>query len=250
MKRTVRWFLGCLAFFVWLLNGCAGPTVEVRDTAKADFHYKLANGHFYEQQIHMALKELTTALEMNPEHPDANHLMGFILYGRKELASAERYYRTAIQLRPGFHEARANLGVVLLSMRRWREAITELEPLTTQTLYSTPWLVHNNLGYAHEQLGHRSKALKHYRLSIFHNPKFCLGYNNLGSIYKKLGQQDLAIDYLSRATKRCKRYAEPHFHLGEIFQDQGKDKQARKEYGLCYKASPESPYGRRCRVRM
>jgi Tfp pilus assembly protein PilF len=250
MKQTMRFLLGSLAFLAWLLNGCGVHSEPVRDVEQADFHYKLANGHFYSQEIHMALRELTRSLELNADHPDANHLMAFILYGRKEVARAERFYRHAVEIRPGFHDARANLGVLLLSQRRWREAIQLLTPLTKATLYGTPWLVHNNLGYAYTQLGQHSKALKHYRLAVFHNPKFCLGYNNLGALYKKLGQQDLAIDYLERATTRCKTYAEPHFHLGEIFQHRGALKQARQAFGLCYKASPESPFGRRCRVRM
>jgi len=210
----------------------------------------LANGHFYENQIVSALKELTTCLEISPAHPDAHHLMGFIFFGRKEYLSAERHFRRAFDIRPAFHEARSNLGALLLATRRWREAIEIVKPLVDATLYPTPWLVHNNLGYANQQLGNQRQSLKHYRLAIFHNPKFCLGYNNLGTLYRDMGQIDMAVDYFQRSISRCKNYPEPHFHLGMLFQSKGQDQAARREFGTCFKSAPESPFGRRCRMRM
>jgi Flp pilus assembly protein TadD len=77
-----------------------------------------------------------------------------------------------------------------------------------------------------------------------------LGYNNLGTLYRDMGQHELALDYLRRATTQCKNYAEPHFHLGMLFQERGHAQAARREFGACFKVAPESPFGRRCRVRL
>lgn len=232
-----------------LLASCAAESEQER-IDQADFHYKLANGYFYENQIVMALRELTQSLELNPDHPDAHHLMGFVFFGRKEYATAERHFRKALTLRGGFHEARSNLAAVLMATRRWAEAITVLDPLLSETLYATPWVAHNNVAYCHAKLEHSSEALRHYRLAIMHNPEFCLGYNNLGALYQTLGQADLAIEYLERATARCGQYPEPHFHLGEIYAAMGELEQSRSAFRSCYQAAPQTPYGRRCRRRM
>lgn len=229
---------------------CSTGQNQFEKQKKAEFHYKLANNHFYDEQIVSALKELTACLKHSPEHPDAHHLMGFIFLGRKDYSRAERHLQKALKSRPGFHEARANLGVVMLHSRRYQEAVEVLTPLIDATLYATPWLLHNNIGFAYHQLGKSSKALKHYRQAIFHNPKFCLGYNNLGRLYKELNQRDLAVDYLTRAITRCDKYPEPHFHLGTIYQSEARYRDAQKSFSTCFKLAPESPYGRRCRVRM
>lgn len=253
MINTTRWTLAVAALSLILgMNtlGCTQGMDPEKRRAKAEFHYKLANTSFYDNKIVPALRDLTVCLEHEPNHPDAHHLMGFIFFGRREHAAAERHFRKALSLRKGFHEARANLGALLLATKRWREAIDVLKPLQDQTLYATPWLVHNNVGFAYHQLRKRSLALKHYRLAVFHNPKFCLGYNNLGALYKELGQEDMAIDYLTRATSRCKRYSEPHFHLGMIYQTQGRARDARREFGSCVTDAPESNFARRCRLRM
>lgn len=232
-----------------LVCACSGPD-PIEQASQAEFHYKLANNHFYEQQVIMALRELTTCLKLNPDHPDAHHLMGFIFFGRKEYAESEQHFRRALALRGGFHEARANLGALLMATRRWAEAIEVLEPLVNATLYATPWVVHNNMGYSYMQLGKGANALKHFRMALFHNPKFCLGYNNIGTLYQKQGDTELAIDYLKRATGRCNRYAEPHFHLGEIYTAMGMHAEAASEFKECFQDAPESPVGRRCRMRI
>jgi Tfp pilus assembly protein PilF len=229
--------------------GCA-TNEDVKDQSKAEFHYKLANNYFYDHQIPYALRELMTCLEMNEDHPDAHHLMGFIFFGRKEHLRAERHFRRALEIRSGFHTARANLGSLYLDMKRWQEAITTIQPLVNVTLYPTPWTAHNNLGLAHHGLGARTQAMHHYKQSIFHNPKFCLGYYNLGRLYRDLGKDDEAIDHLERAATKCPKFADPHFELGQIYESRGQMRPARKEYAACHKDAPESPVGRRCKRRM
>jgi type IV pilus assembly protein PilF len=234
------------------LSGCATGDEVIEKTPKeeADFHYKLANGYFYERQMPPALSELTVCLEKDPEHPDAHHLMGFIFFGRRDYISAEQHFRKALQIRPGFHQVRANLGALLLEQRRWQDAIEVIEPLVGATLYPTPWVPYNNLGMAYEGLSSKRQALENYKLAVFNNPAFCLGLNNLGRLYREMGDLDQATDTLLRATEKCKGYAEPHFHLAEIYEDRGMAAEARRAFDACYKAAPESPLGTRCRRRL
>ncbi|MFT7621297.1 MAG: Tfp pilus assembly protein PilF [Myxococcota bacterium] len=232
-----------------LQAGCTGPSAsETRD--KAEFHYKLSNGHFYASEIVPALGELETCLRLVPDHPDAHHLMGFIFFGRKEYARAEGHFRKALTVRKGFHQARANLGALLLATRRWREAVTILEPLVGATLYPTPWVTYNNIGLAWEKMGRPKQALKNYRLAVFHNAKFCQAYNNLGGLHAQLGHDADAIDFLLQAAEKCQKFADPHYRLGEIFARQGRHADARRQFDSCFKDAPQTPTGRLCRRRM
>ncbi len=232
------------------LSACAAMSKDEDQAKKIDYHYRLANTSFYEHNIPGALRELTLCLKLDPKHADAHHLMGMIFFGRREYSESENHFRTALDLRPAFHEARNNLGAVLLAEKRWRDAVEVLKPLVGATLYGTPWLVHNNLGYAYHQLLKRRQAMHHYKQALFHNPKFCLGYANLGTLYGELGDEELAVDYLGRATEKCEKFAEPHFQLGRLYERIGEHATARAQYKQCYKDAPESPLGRRCRRRM
>lgn len=236
-----------------LLCACGTvPDGEIEKTPEeqAEFHYKLANGYFYEHQVPPALAELSMALEQNPDHPDAHHLLGFIYFGRKDFVSAETHFRRALELRPAFHQARANLGALLLEQRRWREAIDVIEPLVGASLYPTPWVPYNNLGTAYEGLGDRRKALEQYKMALFHQANFCLGLLNAGRMLRELGDLDPALDYFRRAIEKCKTFPDPHFQTAEILEERGQLLEARKEFQLCWKDAPESPLGMRCKRRM
>ena len=248
LGRTLRGIAALLCMLAAL--GCSTSTQDEDIRKKVDYHYRLANTSFYEHNIPGALRELTQCLKLDPEHADAHHLMGMIFFGRREYSESENHFRQALELRPAFHEARNNLGAVLLAEKRWRDAIEVLKPLVGATLYGTPWLVHNNLGHANHQLKRRRKAMHHYKQALFHNPKCCLGYANLGTLYREIGDAEMALDYLGRATTKCEKFAEPHFQLGQLYEHIGQHATARAQYRECYKDAPESPLGRRCRRRM
>ena len=164
--------------------------------------------------------------------------------------SAETHFKKALEIRPAFHQARANFGALLLEQKRWQAAVDVIEPLVGATLYATPWVPYNNLGMAYEGLGQKRRALESFKMAVFHNPLFCLGLNNLGRLYRELHDTELAFDTLRRAGEKCAGYAEPHFHLGEMLEEQGRIVDARKEFEACYKGAPDSPLGMRCRRRL
>ena len=63
--------------------GCSQAPEEKAD--KADYHFKLASNFFTDKNPQTAIKELYTALEYNPGHAKAHHLLGFIYFGRRDM---------------------------------------------------------------------------------------------------------------------------------------------------------------------
>ncbi|MEE2779796.1 MAG: tetratricopeptide repeat protein [Myxococcota bacterium] len=239
-----RVILSTLLALTVITMGC-GPTPE-KLASKANYHYKLANNFFYDQNPQAAIKELYAVLEYAPQHARAHHLLGFIYFGRRDLTRALEHLRTAVAIEPDFDDAVANLGNLYLAMKQWEAATVYFTRLLEKPMYKTPYLAHNNLGWALYQLGRFEESRKHLEMGIFLNPKFCLAYNNLARLNAHLGETKLAVEHFSKAIKLCPQYAEPHYFLGRIHAGLASHTKAREHFSRCHELGPETPYGRRC----
>lgn len=237
--------LACVLALVACSSDPAQKTME-----QAEYHYKLGSGYYFDQNIPMAIQELDTALGLAPEHPQAHFLMAFISMGRKQYNDAVLHLKRAIAAKPDFLDARINLGAAYLAMRRWDDAITALEPLLSERLYTTPFILHNNLGFAWQHKGDLGRAGEHYRQAIFLNPRFCLGMYNLGEVLAAQGDERGAAKQYKRAVEKCPGYVEPYFRLGALYEKRGRYAEALDFYKRCMQAGGEGTLAERCRVRV
>lgn len=234
---------------VSLTVGCAEINGQKKeDTVRdAEWHYKMGRGHFKNQKIFPAIKHLNRALEMEPKMEQAHFLLGFIYSGRKKYHEAIKHYKKALELNPKFYKAKNNLGSVYLSMERWRDAAKLFRELLDQSMYPTPELAHNNLGWAQYNLRRYSKALEHLKMAVFLKPEMCLAYNNLGLTHRALGNTAEAVKNFRKSIRKCPdNYAEPHFNLGKILQKRGQ-REAQRHFQSCVEIEPDTNLGERCR---
>lgn len=217
---------------------------------KAEYHYKLASGDFSEQNIQKAIRELTEAIELKPDHAKAHHLLGFIYFGRHSWRKAEKHLRKAVSLDPDFRKAIANLGNLYLAMEEWEAAVPYFRKLLEDPRYETPYLAHNNLGWALYKLGRFDEARKHLDRAVFLNPKFCLGFNNSGRLYAHRGRTEKALEAFAEAVELCPDYAEPHYFLGRIHSGLSQPRRARKHFRKCRKLGKETSWGERCKEQL
>jgi Flp pilus assembly protein TadD len=228
---------------------CSGASVKEGDAGKAEFHFKLARNLYGERNLPMAQRELHMALKLNPGHAEAWHLKGFILMGLDDLPGSAAAFQEALRLNPELQESRNNLGTVYIAQGLYEDAVRTLKPLTEDPLYSTPAFAHGNLGWAYYQLGDTSSARRHLEMSVFLNPKFCLGHNNLGMLHRDLGNLRVARESFEKAVQWCPKYDEPYYHLGVLLQQQGDAEGARAMFAKCAEVGGESPMGKRCKAR-
>ncbi len=232
------------------LAACSGAAAEQRKrTEQADFHYKLAGGYFHAENIDLAIRELVRAFDFDPEHAEARYLYGFILFGRKRLEEAAENFRRALARNPKHFAARNHLGVTYLELERFHEAIEVIEPLLKEPLYTTPYLAHNNMGWAYLRLGDLRNAEKHMRMAVFLNPKFCLGYRNLGLLAKEQRDIPQAIRYLEDATRLCAKFSAAWWELGELLSERDMER-AQAAFRSCRAVEGNSLLGRRCAARI
>ncbi len=232
-------------------SGCSSAAVEkAQRDEKADFHYRLANGYFHSNSVDLSIRELISALEIDPLHADSRYLYGFLLFGRKRFEEAAEHFRKALQAKPDFYAARNILGATYIELERYYDAIATLEPLLREPRYTTPYHAYNNLGLAFLRQGDLRQADKNFRMSIFVNPKFCQGYRNLGLVAMAQRDYATAVEQMTEATTRCPRYAELHLQRGEALEADRKFDDADLAFKKCAELAGDTGIGRRCKARL
>lgn len=230
-----------------ILSVACGPTLQEGQVKKAEYHHRLAYGHFFESgDSDAALQEAILSLQFNPKVAEVHMLTGLIYTGRSDLLKALKHYRRAIELKPNYYEAKNNLGTVYLSLNMWKKAIEVFSELSQIDEYRTPAMGYNNLGWAYFKLGQFELAKKYFVNATQLNPRLCPPHNNLGLSYIQLKDYERAERSLRAAVKICPQYAEPHLHLGQIHLLQAKSKEALNALDTCRRLAKESEVGIRC----
>ena len=229
-----------------LLAACAGPSAQDREASQV--HTGIAQQALRNGDPRTALAEIERAVERNPENAEARNLYGLLLHLYfARLDAAVEQYRKAIEIDPGYSEAKVNLGAVLTALGRCVEAIPLLEQAREDLTYREPWLAENNLGWCLYQQGDVDRALVHLRAAIASNPGFCLGYRNLAEIAEDQGALDDAARLLERYRRSCPKVADADYRLGLVQLKQGRDADARTSFLACAEKAREGELADACR---
>jgi Tfp pilus assembly protein PilF len=129
----------------------------------------------------------------------AHSNFGTTLRGRGELERAYAEFVRARVLHPGSAENRYNLGIVLIDLKRYREAAVEFEAALRISPDSPR--SHNNYAVALVNLGRLDEAVYHFRRAIFLNPKHDGAYINLGQALLKRGNREEAVGAFREAVR-------------------------------------------------
>ena len=139
------------------------------------------------------------ALALDPQSPEATVSLAFIqsLFDW-DWAGAEKLYRRAIALNPGYSRARHWFSLDHLALLgRFDEAIAEihvachLDPLSQ--------ILQEGYGYVHMLRRDYATALEKFRQVVELDPLFYKGHSGLGRVLSLMGRYDEAIEALERA---------------------------------------------------
>ncbi|MBM4372923.1 MAG: tetratricopeptide repeat protein [Deltaproteobacteria bacterium] len=238
------------AALLLLSVSCSPGAAESVDIKKSEYHYKLGTNCYMDKDVSCAISELYRSIELNPRYAEAHHMLGFVYMGRRQFPEALKHMNLAVELNPKLLEARANLGALMLAMEDWDMAVEILMPLTQEPLYPTPYLVHNNIGWAYFNMKKHALAEKYLKMAVFLNPKMCLAYNNLAMVHEARRQPEDALQAFREAAKLCPDYQEPWFRQGVLLQNLSRADEARTALEKCVKLGEDSHMGRRCKGRL
>jgi tetratricopeptide (TPR) repeat protein/SAM-dependent methyltransferase len=192
-------------------------------------------------------------LQVQPDHPDALHLLGLIAYQtghlddavrligsavgvqptdsmycnlgnalkqQGNLAAAAENYRKALELQPGGVETRCNLANTLLEQGNLDEAIGQYRT----TLAGRPDLVdaHIGLGNAHRLQGRQDAAIASFRQATLIEPDDATALVGLGLALQAQGKLDDAIACHKKALSHQPGLFDAHHNLAVALHIQGK----------------------------
>lgn len=128
-----------------------------------------------------------SVLLANPQHPEANHLLGLVFYRLGRNRDALALLQRAVASGAATARMYSNLGAVLNSLGDIEQAISayrraiELDP-------ANPW-PHNNLGVLYRHTGRTDAAVDSFRQALALKPDFADAAINLRLIYSAIVPQ-------------------------------------------------------------
>jgi tetratricopeptide (TPR) repeat protein len=160
------------------------------------------------------------ALNIDPEYPDANHLLGILhLQFHNTPDTAEHYISRAQASRPQEPVFLNSLGTVywyqgqLDKARDVFEKAIELKPDYIDAIY--------NLGNAQRDLKAYSRAQHSYQKVIELNPEYTNAYNDLGISLQHQGRMHEAVEQFNLALEQDPMRADIYLNLANAYMDFG-----------------------------
>ena len=164
------------------------------------------------------------SIALNPDFPVAYNNLGNALKDRRELADAIAAFRRAVALKPDYALAHSNLGAALQEFGKPDEAAEACrQALVLDSYYPE---AHNNLGNALKDQGKAEDAAASFRIAIALKPEYPEAHHNLGAVFRDQGRLDEAVASYRTAIALDPGFAKAHHNLGAVFRDQGKPDQA------------------------
>ena len=205
-------------------------------------------------RLDLAKQVCGAILAVEPDQPDAFHLLGIIAQQAEQIQLAAEYlaraieqrgddatwhrdlgraygvlgnrddalecYQRAVQLQPGSAAAHDDLGVALAGAAKTDEAIAcfrramELDPHYAEAYY--------NLGNTLREQGKPSEAVACFRRVLEIKPDYAQAHAKLGTALRDLHKLDDAVVCFRRALEITPDYVEAHDHLGTALRSLGK----------------------------
>lgn len=179
----------------------------------------LALNHHRSGELHLAENIYRQILAINPQQPDALHLLGVLATQTKHHEAAVDLLTKAIQVKndiPDFYE---HLGNAFWGLGRLSQAIDCYK----HALFLSPDSAHlcNSLGVAFGAIGQLMESIAYLQKAIELNPNLLESHNNLGNAYWGLGQYEEATQCYQHALNLNPHYSETRNNLASMLKTRG-----------------------------
>ncbi|MEK7412468.1 MAG: tetratricopeptide repeat protein, partial [Planctomycetota bacterium] len=176
-------------------------------------------------------------LQVQPDHPDALHLLGMIAHQGGQHQVAVEYIRRAIVLNPHAAEFQSSLGMVYRALGKLEEAVASYrQALTLKPEFADAY---SNLGNVFRDQGKLEEAVAQYRRALALKPDLADAHSNLGNVFRDQGKLEEAVAQYRRALALKPDLADAHSNLGLALQAQGKLEEAEAHYRQALTLKPD-----------
>ena len=186
-----------------------------------------------------AIDHYFRALRANPLFRDARMGLSLGYYEAGDLHEAVLQLRSVLQLRPDDPEALIQQGVIHLRWGNLEYAEQSLdEGLAVDPHHPQGW---NNLGIVRQRQGNAAAALACFQRAVAIKPDFATAHANLGLALREAERLDEARSHLERAAALRPTSADMHVNLGTLLVDLGDLDGAGRAYRRALELDPRHP---------
>jgi FkbM family methyltransferase len=203
------------------------------------FDENLAQGiaHIKAGRFPEAEQLVRSILEGAPDHPEALHTLGVLLFRTGRAADAVHHLQRAVSISPDNPTYRTNLGTMLQATGRREDAARQFEQAIRLDQKSVH--AHANLGAILAELGDFDRAKTMFEQAILGNPDFAEAHKNLGKLHEWEGDQLAAASCYERATECNPGYTDAFASLGRVLLSLGEQAKAETACAQALKLDPE-----------
>ena len=178
------------------------------------------------------------ALAVTKDNAVAENNLGLALMEEGEHAEGIRHIRCAVEINPGWADARYSLGAALLQAGQAYDAVPEFE--AALAVCGDHAQAHQNMGAALIQLGDVPRAVEHLKRAIEVRPDYAQAHNNLGTASSYQGKWDDAVRHWTKATRLDPYLADAHYNLAIGLAQRGNTCEAIRACRKALALEPES----------
>ncbi|MFT5573280.1 MAG: type IV pilus assembly protein PilF [Cryomorphaceae bacterium] len=136
----------------------------------AMIHAQLAKGYLQQKQYAVAKEELEIALRMDPNHSDANYILGLLMMELEQYEDAEKYLRKAVRSDKSNSPAAHDLGTFLCQRGDLDAAVDYFEIAVANPFFDNAELSYMRAGECLARAGN-DKAEVYLKKAIVLNPR-------------------------------------------------------------------------------
>lgn len=219
--------------------------VELRNVVKldpkdADAHYRQALAHLKlgtTPDVQQAFKELSTAVELNPDIQDAQLKLGQLLLLSREPGKAREHADVVLAKAPDNKEGVFLRGSSLINEQKFEEGIAELKRAAALDPQNVN--IYLDLARAYVHLKDYASAESTLQDALKANPKSLESRFALGDLHQIRGKSDLAETEYKRAVQEAPDRSEPYLKLGNFYISTNRISDAEATYSDWAKAKPQ-----------
>ncbi len=200
MKRG--WFKFWLVLLSALISGCATTAEREAERARiqkaVDTNVQLGATYLGRGQPQFAEERLKKALELDPDHSQANNMMALLQWRLKNYDAAERFFRKALSAEKANPAAQNNYGTFLCDRGKVDDAVTWFEKAASNPLYGRPGRAYENAGVCLMKKPAPKTAEKYFRRALQYNPKLSRSLYHMAQINYDAGKTLAARGFIQR----------------------------------------------------
>ena len=168
---------------------------------RARIHTELAGAYFERGNMGVALEELRSAIDADPNYAPAFNVLGLVHMDLRENAVAEQHFERALRLSPNDPDINNNYGWFLCQSGREERSIAYFLAALKNPLYNTPARSYVNAGLCALRKNNERDAFDYFQRALRSEPDNLQALLSLASIQYKRGQLELARGLIGRFNK-------------------------------------------------